>query len=124
VIELSMPMQVRCIQAHPAVRQDAGRIALGRGPIVYCFEGIDNPAPPHTISILPGTEWATAYEPDLLGGVVTLRGDALADDTGKWEGVLYRDAQCAKRPVTVTAIPYYAWANRDPSPMAVWMRAG
>lgn len=68
------------------------------------------------------------YTPEMLGGVITLRGQALARGVPGWEGKLYALAEHASeasvRSVPVTAIPYYAWGNRDAGPMQVWLRAG
>ena len=60
------------------------------------------------------------FRPDLLGGVTVVQGMALAGSEGDWQGSLYRPAALA-RPVEFTAIPYYAWANRAPSEMTVWL---
>jgi uncharacterized protein len=74
------------------------------------------------------TVFETAFRPDLLGGVVALTGRATESPAGvDWAGRLYRsaapdDAGRADAPVEVTAIPYYAWANREPGRMRVWLR--
>jgi DUF1680 family protein len=63
-------------------------------------------------------------EPDLLGGEVVLRGTAAALTDADWEDTLYRPHPPATRPSPITAIPYYAWGNREPGPMRVWLRVG
>jgi DUF1680 family protein len=81
--------------------------------------------------VLPdGAQLSAAYQADLLGGVVTLRGQAtLAPDRAAWHGRLYGTAQPAPATANgaiaeLTAIPYFAWANREPGQMLVWVQAG
>jgi DUF1680 family protein len=93
-------MPVRRVAAHPSVAANRGRRALQRGPLVYAVEGVDHGGSIAGITLPaePDDRFLAHYRPDLLGGVVTLE-----DDRG------------------VTAIPYFAWANRGPGEMAVWL---
>ena len=121
LVELMMPMPVERVEAHPHVRQDAGHIALQRGPVVYCLEGVDNG---HDLSdvILPrSAKLTTKFEPALLGGVVVIKGKAQRRDLAEWAGKLYRPVRPALRSVAIKAIPYAAWANRAPGEMVVWI---
>lgn len=129
VVRLELPMPVRRVECHPYVAENVGRVALMRGPLLYCVEGADNPGldPRHVVLPAAG-EISHAYQPDLLGGVVALTFDATvaAPDRG-WPRRLYCTAGAgAEEPrdgrVAVTAIPYLAWANREASPMQVWLR--
>jgi DUF1680 family protein len=118
--ELAMPLER--MYAHPNVRYDAGLVALQRGPLVYCLEGIDNPAPLQRI-VLPGTADLTSHvASDTLGGVTTITGQALIEDDSDWDSSLYRSQPPSLLPRTITAIPYYAWDNRQPCEMRVWLR--
>ncbi|HEX6970664.1 MAG TPA: beta-L-arabinofuranosidase domain-containing protein [Limnochordia bacterium] len=122
-IECELAMPVARIWAHPAVPQDAGLVALQRGPIVYCLEGVDHEVALHRIALPEDRPIRARFDPELLGGVVKLEAEALAlDDTG-WEGALYRDEPPALRPVRIQAVPYYAWDNRAPGEMRVWLRS-
>ncbi len=121
VIELALPMTVRRIYAHPEVPQDAGRVAIQRGPMVYCFEEIDNPVSPHRIVLPESAVLEAKFEPDLLGGVVTLTGEVLCLDDSGWEGKLYGDSTPAAKPCVVKAIPYYTWDNREACRMNMWV---
>ena len=94
---LSLPMPVGRIVAHERVVEDRGKVALQRGPIVYCVEGRDADVPLSRVVPAKG-ELRVAREPDLLGGIVTVGGRGFK------------------------AIPYHAWANRGPGPMRVWLR--
>jgi DUF1680 family protein len=122
-VTLSLPMPVERVRAHPAVRQDAGLVALQRGPLVYCLESADNPGPLHRV-VLPSTSSLTArHEPDLLGGVTVLEGPAERSTDAGWTGRLYRAAPEARERVRIRAVPYYAWDHRAPGEMRVWLRA-
>jgi DUF1680 family protein len=122
-VELELAMPVERMYAHPNVRQDAGCVALQRGPLVYCLEGTDNKAPLHRI-VVPGiTELASHFEPDLPGAMV-VRGKALVEEDTDWTETLYRSRPASLQPGAITAIPYYAWDNRQPGEMRVWLREG
>ena len=110
-VELTMPMPARRVKAHPAVKADAGRVALMRGPIVYCAESIDNRGSVRNLFLPADAALSSDYRADLLGGVTVIEGDVKA---------LYQDAPQV-RPARLVAIPYYAYANRGPVEMAVWL---
>jgi len=119
-IELNFPMPVRRVEANPLVKANRGLLALQRGPIVYCFEEIDQPVPLHELSIPASSEFEPEKRPDLLGGVVVLKGTGETPAKTDWTGRLYRTMVPPKK-VPVLAIPYYAWQNRKNCPMRVWM---
>src|SRR5947209_4705606 len=121
-VELELAMPVERMYAHPNVRQDAGCVALQRGPLVYCLETADNNVPLHRIVVPRTTELASQFEPDLLGGVTVVRGEVLVEDETGWVGRLYRSWPISLQSVAITAIPYYAWDNRQPGEMRVWLR--
>lgn len=123
-VALDFDMPVERIYAHPDVRQDLGMVALGRGPLVYCFEQVDQPAPLARLLLPAGATFTPVFEPALLGGVVVLRGEGAALSSAGWDDVLYRAAPAEAEPCPLTAIPYYAWDNREPGAMRVWMAAG
>jgi uncharacterized protein len=101
-VELDLPMPVRRIAAHASVRDDAGRAAFQRGPLVYCAEGIDNGGKAIALAIPEGTRFEPEFRADLLKGVVVLK---------------------ARTPAgSVTLVPYYSWANRGPGEMQVWFK--
>lgn len=104
VVELTLPMPVRRVLCHPAVSENVGKVALERGPLVYCAEGIDNDGAV-LAAVLPDTATLeTAFVPDLLHGVVVVR---------------------ATQPSgSITFVPYYAWAHRGVGEMAVWFTRG
>jgi DUF1680 family protein len=121
VVALDLPMPPARLYANPRVRADLGKVALRRGPLVYCLEQADNAEPVPQLS-LPRDAEITTEDRALFDGIVamTARGAALAG----WDRDLYRDAPPKAAPASLTAIPYYLWANREPGAMAVWLREG
>ncbi|MBV8275525.1 MAG: glycoside hydrolase family 127 protein, partial [Verrucomicrobia bacterium] len=119
-IELNFEMPVRQKFARFDVEADRGRTALSRGPLVYCIEQADN-GPDLDRYVLPAqAEFQPAEANDLLGGVTVLKGRALRETDSSDK--LYTEHAPAAEPVELCAIPYYAWANREPGEMQVWMR--
>ena len=123
-----MDMPVRAVWANPAVRQLQARVAIQRGPIVYCLEGTDhNNIVLDRISVDPADveKFSVEYKPDLLGGVTVLEGKGfLMEETADWGNMLYRSGVAPMDvPVKLTAIPYCTWDNREPGEMRVWLRA-
>lgn len=112
IVELTLPMAIRRVVADEAVKDDAGRVALERGPIVYCIEGTDNE---HVFSMVLDDKASLVAEKQdkLLGGVTVIKGGvqmAVEDGHGK----------TITKPATMLAIPYYAWCNRGSTEMNVW----
>jgi DUF1680 family protein len=122
-LQLNLDMPVERIHAHPEVRQNAGRIALKRGPIVYCLEEVDNPISLNRVSLPEKALFRDQFHPSLLGGVVSVHAEVLADATEDWGGTLYRTERAAPQPTPITAVPYFAWGNREPGEMLVWLRS-
>ncbi len=121
-IELKLPMPVERLEANPAVGADAGRVALQRGPIVYCLEAVDNGADLNDL-ILPRDAKLTAkFDPKLLGGATVISGRARRVDRRGWKDTLYRPVGTPTRPATLKAVPYCIWDNRRPGEMQVWIR--
>jgi DUF1680 family protein len=123
VIELNMSMAGEAVRAHPLVQADAGKVALMRGPLVYCLESADNGDAVRRLSIDSASTLASNYRSDLLKGVVILAGTARLTDAPVWNRSLYaasRDLPDGKT-VQFTAVPYYANANRGPVNMTVWL---
>jgi len=123
-ITLTLPMEVRLIEAHPRVEELRGQVAVMRGPLVYCLESPDLPEAVDVAEVrLPrATKLTPRYDPDLLGGVTILEGEARRVPRGDWSGKLYRTVSRTRpEKLPIRLIPYYAWANRGISKMTVWM---
>ncbi|MCP5114591.1 MAG: glycoside hydrolase family 127 protein, partial [bacterium] len=97
IIEIELPMRVRRVISHLKVTENTGRVALERGPIVYCAEGVDNGGSVEKLTVADTTEMEAEFREDLLGGVVVIQGSGM------------------------TAVPYFAWSNRGEGEMAVWL---
>ena len=111
VIELNFPMNVRRIVANDNAEDDRGKVALERGPIVYCLEGNDQAdGKVFNKYILNASEITAAYDANLLNGVVVLSGEAKQ---------LEQDGTI--KDVTFRAIPYSTWNNRGPQQMEIWV---
>jgi len=125
VVRLDMAVEPVLLEAHPHVTCNTCRVAIARGPIIYCLEQVDNPGcDVWDLAILPDSLRAE-YRRDMLGGVVVVRGRGLALDASAWSGKLYAPlsrVEVKAREVEFTAVPYYAWGNREPGPMIVWAR--
>ncbi|MEZ2126408.1 MULTISPECIES: glycoside hydrolase family 127 protein [unclassified Sinorhizobium] len=118
-INLAMP--VDRIYAHPEVSEDGGRVALRRGPVVYCIEETDLGSEPQRLRLPALAEVSSRYDAGLLGGATVLEGIAFEADTADWKNALYRTAPPVLKPRPFRAIPYHLWANREPGAMAVWL---
>ncbi len=106
-LDLNMPMPVHRVYANEKVEADRGKVALMRGPVVYCIEGCDHPESNIAKLTLPkNSKLQAEHRPDLLGGVTVLHAPAKAEGGKK---------------VTLTAVPYYSWCNRKKCPMTVWI---
>jgi DUF1680 family protein len=114
-VQLELPMEVRRVLSHERVTANAGRVALERGPVVYCAEAVDNGGRVFNLVLPDDARLEATHRPDLLGGVTVVTGRAIAllpDDGGR--SVVTREQD-------FVAIPYYAWAHRGLGEMAVWL---
>jgi DUF1680 family protein len=127
VVTLSLAMPVERIVCNPLVIENNDRVALKRGPIIYCLEQVDNGDRDVGSLVLPNDSALSAeWAPNLLNGVMIIRGEALSSSINEFKGELYRsttDISSKLQRVQFTAIPYYAWANRTSGPMTVWIRS-
>ncbi|MCK5174815.1 MAG: glycoside hydrolase family 127 protein, partial [Planctomycetes bacterium] len=124
VIELDLPMEPRLMQAHPKAEQLRNQVAVMRGPILYCLESADLPDDidlnnvylPDDLSLRPVSQSIESL------GMRTLKGDALYRPEAPWTTDLYRPmTNSALKPLLVRMIPYFAWNNRGPAAMSVWL---
>jgi DUF1680 family protein len=113
-VQLTLPMDVQRVVANVAIPDDNGKIALQRGPIMYCAEWKDNDGKAGNIMIPKGTVFTSAFDPSLLNGIMVLKGQVKTVDLDE----AAQNITTANK--TMTAIPYYAWANRGKGEMTVW----
>jgi DUF1680 family protein len=108
MLTLSLPMPIRRVLSHPEVKVDRGKVALERGPLVYCLEAVDNGGKVLD-KYIPDTAVLTSeFRDDLLKGITVIK----IRVPGKEE---------TSTPTTLVAVPYYAWSHRGPGEMAVWL---
>jgi DUF1680 family protein len=128
-IHLSLEMPVQVLEANPHVVDDAGRVAVQRGPLVYCMEQLDQPDGVALTDVAldlgpkPAALFRDEFKSDLLAGVVVLHHPGSAYEQSASRNSLYSrysGAPVRTRQVPLTFIPYYAWANREATPMQVW----
>lgn len=117
-VELDIDLTPRRTWAHPLISSTAGNVALERGPVVYCLEGVDHGGVPVTSVVLPRHADLTEHVDG--SGDVLIRAEALAD-VAETES-LYRPTAPKTTPITLTALPYFRWGNRGRSDMTVWIR--
>lgn len=123
-VKLHFAMPVRLVEADERVREDAGRVAVMHGPVVYCLEAVDNGENLHLLEVEPEAE-ARVSDGEICGNqvkVVLMEGYRVVD-TAKKEGELYHVYKKKERkPVELRFVPYYTWANRGENEMEVWVR--
>jgi DUF1680 family protein len=124
-ISLVVDMTPQLVESNARVVENNGRVAVQRGPLVYCMEQLDQPEGTSLadVSLRGGGEFSKTYEKDVLGGVMLLHHEGSVAKTSKDRSSLYFSANApasASSKVPLTLIPYYAWANRRPTPMMVW----
>ena len=125
-VTLSFEQSVERMVAHPAVEADAGRVALTRGPLVYCAEDADNDRPVHQYALDADADLETRRNDDLAGGVVAVDGPATVPSLSEWDDGrdLYLPVdRTGSEDARLTAVPYFAWDEREPGAMRVWLRA-
>ncbi|HEV8286043.1 MAG TPA: glycoside hydrolase family 127 protein [Chitinophagaceae bacterium] len=113
-VEVDLPMEVRRVIANENVKDDIGKVALQRGPIIYCAEWVDNNGKAGNIIVPDNAVFTTEYKPNLLNGIVIVKSTVSAvvvNDDGSMVSTVNKK---------FTAIPYYAWAHRGKGEMMVW----
>lgn len=114
VVEVNLPMEVRKVIANANVKDDLGKVALQRGPLMYCAEWPDNNGKTSNIIMPENTSFTAEYKADLLNGVMTLKTTVpVVNITADGDNI-----STTKNPFI--AIPYYAWAHRGKGEMTLW----
>lgn len=122
-VEICFAMPVQAMESHPLVRQSFGKTALQRGPFVYCLEEADNGKRLYQLRLYPSEGYQIEASNWIPGGVkhISAPGCRLKPE-GEWEGSLYHPAKAqTTEAVTLSFIPYFAWANRGIGEMSVWV---
>jgi DUF1680 family protein len=131
-VRLNFDLRTKVITANPLVAEDAGKVAVQRGPLIWCLEQLDQPSLQSLFDVSlvleasdPSKSFTPEFRNDLLGGIWTLRHRGTIPETPfarePLYAVLHSSVARPNREIQLTLIPYYAWANREPSPMVVWI---
>lgn len=115
IVELDLPMPIRRVWSHQKVAENNGKIALQRGPIVYCAEGVDNQGFVSNLVLEDDVSLESEMREDLLKGITVIKGEI----TALKEAIESQPPEKIKQ--SFLAIPYYAWAHRGQGEMAVWL---
>ena len=126
VVQLNLRLSPRFIQPNPRIDAIRSSLAIAYGPLVYCFEGVDQPAGVNLsdVRIRSSTPLKAIWREDLLGKIEEIKAQGAVEDMSGWEDTLYRASSSVSPPyqdLELTAVPYYAWANRGPGTMRVWI---
>ena len=123
---LHLDITPHLVAANPRISEDTGKAAVQRGPLVFCLEQPDQSAKiPDLLLTNPEAGFSSEFRKDLLGGVMVLKHDGAAFEQPTDQAPLYEPLNQARqrktKPTSLVFIPYYAWANREPSAMEVWV---
>jgi len=122
-IELHLEMPIELVRSHPRVRENAGKAALQRGPVVFCLEEVDNGANLQDIVLPLGAKFDVHFDKELLGGVSIITGTGTrTEEKAEEHHSLYITQAFSRGPASIKAIPYVALSNRTPGEMTVWSR--
>ena len=124
-VTLALEMPVQLVRANPRVYEDAGKVAVSRGPLIYCLEEADNTRNLHLMRLgeARAEDFKVQWKPEKLGGIVELQSPGVVETDAGWGDALYSAVNAIETlPAQLTWIPYYSWANRNPGEMRVWIR--
>jgi uncharacterized protein len=113
VVEVLLPMEVKRVVSNEKVTNDIGKVALQRGPIIYCAEWADNNGKTSNILMPANTNFTSEFKPAVLNGITVLKAEVPAV-------IISNNESISTQKQTFTAIPYYSWANRGKGEMTVW----
>jgi DUF1680 family protein len=119
---LELPMAVRAMRAHPKVKPDIGRVAIARGPLIYCAEEVDNAADLDALILSQDIAAARTTPMPELSGAVAIELPARREHWPHREGQLYDSRPPVVAGTTARLVPYHLWDNRQPGEMLVWIR--
>ncbi|HVT12681.1 MAG TPA: beta-L-arabinofuranosidase domain-containing protein [Fimbriimonadaceae bacterium] len=120
-LRVDLGMEPKWMECHPLVRDNLGRVALTRGPLVYCAEEHDLGFAPQLFVADTEAPLTTQHE-ELLGGVVTITAEGFADDEAFVDDLYAPEGSLGTRDAVARFIPYFSWCNRGPNSMQVWVR--
>ncbi|MCR5420343.1 MAG: glycoside hydrolase family 127 protein [Lachnospiraceae bacterium] len=121
LIRLEMDMEPKRWYTNPKVSENMGKVAISRGPQVYCMEEADNGEDLHCLYLLRDAKLSYEWKEDLLNGVGFISADGIRYETDEKSGLYFYGKKAEYKKQTIKMIPYYAWANRGKNEMRVWI---
>ncbi len=126
VVTLILDMKPEFIISHPKLRANSGKLALKKGPLVYCIEEADNGENLRNYYVSPNAQITEVYDKDIFGGCLTLQVPAVRLSETLWEDqepewALYQPYAAREEAAVLTAVPYCFWNNRGEGEMLVWI---
>ena len=112
-VSMELPMEVKQVVCIDSVKNNMGKVALQRGPLIYCSEWTDNNGKTSNIILPIGSKFTPEFKPYILNGIMTIKTEAPVV-------IIKNDQTITTETKTITAIPYYSWANRGSGEMTVW----
>jgi DUF1680 family protein len=124
-VDLDFLMPPHLIESNPMIEETLNQVAIKRGPLVYCLEEKPREAGVsfiNNVTLSANRHLTDTFAPSVLNGIEVIEANGLIRDEGHWDGTLYRGRRNAsKNSIKLQLIPYFAWANRGPQEMTVWM---
>lgn len=120
-LSFTIPLYAQLISANPSVAVNVGKVAIMRGPMVYCLEEIDNGTELGSVYLDPKEEMTVGADADGLEGVCTISAKAYKMSCEGWEEKLYQPWKKQYEPIKIKAVPYCMWNNRGEGEMRVWL---
>ncbi len=122
-IELNLPMPVKLMEANPLVEEVRNQVAVKRGPVVYCLEGVDLPKGQRILNIALNNKSALKPQMTKISGsdMVSLSGMADVRKNSNWSNKLYQEVTLPDKAISIKLVPYYAWDNRGHTNMETWI---
>lgn len=121
-VSLDFPMPIEEIEAHPLLTYTCGKVALKRGPIVYCVESADNNVNLFDLTLPKQNKYTTSEVTICNQMLVQIKGTCLIRDNSVWNKTLYQSFSPVYKESSFYAIPYFSWANRELGDMLVWLQ--
>ncbi|WP_125581593.1 glycoside hydrolase family 127 protein [Levilactobacillus cerevisiae] len=120
-VDLTLDFSIRELQANTAVAEDAGKVAIQRGPMVYCVEQADNPENLWNYRLAADANLQYHFNANILNGVGEITAQAAVRQTPQTDALYSNYQPTTWQPTSLTLVPYYAWANREDGQMRVWL---
>ncbi|MHA1793545.1 MAG: glycoside hydrolase family 127 protein [Promethearchaeota archaeon] len=121
-IVVEFKMQPIRIYSHPKVKSNIGRVAIQRGPLIYCIEEVDNGEGLDMVFVPKDAKLEARFEKSLINGITVVEVEGFKVEDKYWKEKLYSPSRGKANPMHLLLVPYFSWANRTPGEMLVWIK--